>query len=75
MASGKITVKAGANGPVFLPAPVDGHRTIGDEPVELETSRYLRGRIAAGDLVEVVPPMPGQGVIISAVDPKQKDEE
>ncbi len=78
MASGKIRVKAGANGPVILPSPIDGLTRVGDEPVELETTRFLRGRLAVGDLVEVpaaVPPMPGQGVIISVVATTKKDEE
>lgn len=75
MASGKIWVKAGKNGPVLLPTPVDGRRTIGDEPVELETTRFLRGRIRVGDLVEVAAPAPGQGVIISFAADAKKDEE
>lgn len=53
MASAKVTVKAGANGPVFLPVKLDGRATIGDEPVEVEDTRFIRGRIAAGDLVVV----------------------
>jgi hypothetical protein len=84
MASGKIRVKAGANGPVILPSPVDGLTRVGDEPVELETTRFLRGRLAVGDLVEVpavnvppaaVPPMPGTGVIIAVTADTKKDEE
>lgn len=57
MASAKVTVKAGANGPVLLVPPVDGRRSIGDEPFEVENTRYIRGRIAAGDLVAVQVPV------------------
>lgn len=53
-----VTVKAGKNGPVVLPAKLDGRATIGDEPVEVEDTRFIRGRIAAGDLVVVVPAAP-----------------
>lgn len=53
MATRKVTVKMGANGPVVLPQKLDGRATIGAEPVELEETRYIRGRIAAGDLVVV----------------------
>lgn len=57
MASGKLLVKMGANGPVVLPRPIDGRRTIGAEPVEVENTRFIRGRILAGDLLEVPPVM------------------
>jgi len=53
MASAKVTVKAGKNGPVFLPVKLDGLATIGNEPVEVEDTRFIRGRVAAGDLVVV----------------------
>jgi hypothetical protein len=76
--SAKVTVKAGKNGPVFLPVKLDGRATIGDEPVEVESTRFIRGRIAAGDLVEVqpsiVPPMPGTGVIVALATTKQEEE-
>jgi hypothetical protein len=48
-----IRVKAGANGRVPLPAPIQGKMWIEDEPVEVESSRYFRRRIEAGDLVLV----------------------
>ncbi len=58
MASARmVTVKAGANGPVILHPPIDGRRSIGAEPVEVESTLFIRRRIAAGDLV-MAPPAP-----------------
>lgn len=55
-----ITVKAGANGPVFRAGvkrqlDENGKDTtaIGEEPVEVPNTRYYRRRIQVGDLVEV----------------------
>lgn len=48
-----LRVKAGDNGPVFLPAPIQGQTQIGDEPIEVESTRFIRRRIEAGDLVVV----------------------
>jgi hypothetical protein len=47
-----LRVKAGANGPVFLPAPIQGVRTIENEWVEVESTRFIRRRIEVGDLVQ-----------------------
>lgn len=46
-----LTVKAGPNGRVPLPAPIQGKSWIEDEPVTVESSRFFRRRIEAGDLV------------------------
>jgi hypothetical protein len=49
-----IRVKQGPNGRVALPAPIGGKSWIeGDEPVEVESSRFFRRRIEAGDLILV----------------------
>jgi hypothetical protein len=46
-----VRVRAGNNGPVFLPAPIQGQNQIADEPIEVESTRYIRRRIEVGDLV------------------------
>lgn len=49
-----IRVKQGPNGRVPLPAPIQGKAWIeGDEPVEVESTQFIRGRIRAGDLILV----------------------
>lgn len=52
----KLWVKAGKNGPVFLPTPIQGKVSIGDEPMEVPDERFFRRRIDAGDLVAVTAP-------------------
>lgn len=53
----KITVRMGANGPVILPQAIDGLRCI-TGTVEVENTRFIRGRVRAGDLVVVQPALP-----------------
>ncbi len=56
MSSDKLWVKMGANGPVFLPAPIQGVRQVGGEPMEVPDSRFIRRRLEVGDLVLVQSP-------------------
>jgi len=61
-----IWVKAGKHGPVHRPGSPGTRKieistgrdlnTIGDEPVEVTSDRFIRGRLRAGDLLEVAAP-------------------
>jgi len=65
---GKLLVKAGPNGPVPLPQPIQGARFIGSEPMEVPDERYFRVRLKAGDLVLAE-------LVVQAVDDSTDKEE
>jgi hypothetical protein len=57
MGANTLWVKMGKHGPVFLPAPIQGVRQVGGEPMEVPDSRFIRRRLEVGDLVLVQPPV------------------